>query len=98
MLIVSQKSSAVLALDPDKQGAVLWKVQLGVGGRLAVWSGDLRPIAKLSTKRCRTSVWSHFPKVSKAIRKRAEDYSRSISPREKSMGRPPVLGTCHVDR
>jgi polyvinyl alcohol dehydrogenase (cytochrome) len=34
VLVVGQKSGVVWGLDPDKQGAVLWKVAAGQGGKL----------------------------------------------------------------
>jgi len=34
VLVVSQKSGDVLGLDPDKEGAILWKTNIGHGGPL----------------------------------------------------------------
>jgi polyvinyl alcohol dehydrogenase (cytochrome) len=41
-LLVSQKSGVVSALDPDKQGEIVWQARLGKGGALGgvMWGAD----------------------------------------------------------
>jgi hypothetical protein len=46
MLVIAQKSGVVHALDPDREGQILWQVRVGKGGTLGGSSADARaPVA-----------------------------------------------------
>ncbi|MGC4084772.1 MAG: PQQ-binding-like beta-propeller repeat protein [Vicinamibacterales bacterium] len=56
VILLGQKSGMAYAVDPDKQGEVLWEYRAGEGSIGAASNGACRPTVSCSTFRCRTSA------------------------------------------
>src|SRR5690348_14745082 len=99
ILILSQKSATVLAIDPDKQGAVLWRAQIGKGGPLGGIEWGLTADAKVVYEALSDLDVISFPEGIKGDSKVGGGlFAIDIATGERVWAAPPVLGTCSVPR
>lgn len=99
LLIVSQKSSAVLALDPDQQGKLIWQTKLGQGGPLG--GVEWGPAADSKTVYEALSDIDVIPfsgGLEPDPKKGGGVFALDVATGKQIWAAPPVLGTCHVDR
>lgn len=99
ILILSQKSATVLAIDPDKQGAVLWKAQIGKGGPLGGIEWGPATDAKVVYEALSDLDVISFPEGIKGDSKIGGGlFALDIATGKQIWVAPPVLGTCRVPR
>jgi polyvinyl alcohol dehydrogenase (cytochrome) len=99
MLILSQKSATVLAIDPDKQGAVLWKAQIGKGGPLGGIEWGPAADAKVVYEALSDLDVISFPEGIKGDSKVGGGlFAIDIATGKQIWAAPPVPGTCRVPR
>ena len=99
LLIVSQKSSAVLALDPDQQGKLIWQTKLGQGGPLGGVEWGPAADDKAVYEALSDIDVVPFPGGLEPDPKKGGGlFALDIATGKQIWAAPPVLGTCHVDR
>jgi polyvinyl alcohol dehydrogenase (cytochrome) len=99
VLILSQKSATVLAIDPDKQGAVLWKAQIGKGGPLGGIEWGPAADAKVVYEALSDLDVISFPEGIKGdSREGGGLFALDIATGKQMWTAAPVLGTCRVPR
>lgn len=99
VLILSQKSATVLAIDPDKQGAVLWKAQIGKGGPLGGIEWGPAANANVVYEALSDLDVISFPQGIKGDSKKGGGlFALDIATGKQIWAARPVLGTCHVAR
>jgi polyvinyl alcohol dehydrogenase (cytochrome) len=99
LLIVSQKSSAVLAVDPDQQGKLVWQTKIGQGGPLGGVEWGPAADAKAVYEALSDIDVIPFPGGLEPDSKKGGGlFALDIATGKQIWAAPPVLGTCHVDR
>jgi polyvinyl alcohol dehydrogenase (cytochrome) len=99
LLIVSQKSAVVMAIDPDQQGRLVWQTRIGQGGPLGgvEWgpAADSKAVYEALSD---IDVIPFAEGLEPDSKKGGGLFALDIATGRKIWAAPPVLGTCHVDR
>jgi len=99
VLILSQKSATVLAIDPDKQGAVLWRAQIGKGGPLGGIEWGPAADAKVVYEALSDLDVISFPEGIEGDSKKGGGlFALDIATGKQVWAARPVAGTCRVPR
>jgi len=99
LLIVSQKSGVVMAVDPDQQGKLVWQTRIGQGGPLG--GIEWGPAADSKTVYAALSDIDVIPfdeGLEPDSKKGGGLFAIDVATGKVIWSAPPVLGTCHVDR
>src|SRR5579872_2997142 len=84
LLIIGQKSGVIHALDPDRQGQIVWKCGSGTAGRLAELNGEVAQIRISPISLYPTGSHQNLTKVADCLRSALLPATKCGTPRLRS--------------